>query len=180
MKAKPIEADKKTDPDKEISKLAKKTPKEVDESVEQIDELSKDTLTSYVGKASKSADKAYALAGSAASRGKSRDTKQFMRNAEKFGKRKSGIDLAKKKLSNEETNLHEEYADMSHAAKELVLHADNHPHLHYSSHTPIMNNLKKKMKNGTYDSGKAKKLWAYHADRAAQSYAKEQIGRAHV
>ena len=36
-----------------------------------------------------------------------------------------------------------------------------------------MNNLKKKMKNGTYDSGKAKKLWAYHADRAAQSYAKE-------
>ena len=34
----------------------------------------------------------------------------------------------------EETNLHEEYADMSHAAKELVLHADNHPHLHYSSH----------------------------------------------
>ena len=73
----------------------------------------------------------------------------------------------------EETNLQEEYADMSHAAKELVLHADNHPHLHYSSHTPIMNNLKKKMKNGTYDSGKAKKLWAYHADRAAQSYAKE-------
>ena len=33
MKAKPIEADKKTDPDKEVSKLAKKTPKEVDESV---------------------------------------------------------------------------------------------------------------------------------------------------
>ena len=32
MKAKPIEADKKTDPDKEISKLAKKTPKEIDES----------------------------------------------------------------------------------------------------------------------------------------------------
>jgi hypothetical protein len=39
MKAKPIEADKKTDPDKEIGKLAKKTPKEVDESVEQIDEV---------------------------------------------------------------------------------------------------------------------------------------------
>jgi len=33
MKAKPIEADKKTDPDKEIGKLAKKTPKEVDEEV---------------------------------------------------------------------------------------------------------------------------------------------------
>ena len=35
MKAKPIEADKKTDPDKEIGKLAKKTPKEVEESVEK-------------------------------------------------------------------------------------------------------------------------------------------------
>jgi len=35
MKAKPIEADKKTDPDKEIGKLAKKTPKEVDEAVSQ-------------------------------------------------------------------------------------------------------------------------------------------------
>ena len=35
MKAKPIEADKKTDPDKEIGKLAKKTPKEVDESVNE-------------------------------------------------------------------------------------------------------------------------------------------------
>ena len=48
MKAKPIEADKKTDPDKEIGKLAKKTPKEVDESVEQIDELSKKTLANYM------------------------------------------------------------------------------------------------------------------------------------
>lgn len=152
---------------------ATKSAKRVAEDIEQIDELSKDTLTSYVGKASKSADKSYALAGSAASRGKSRDTKQFMKHAEKFGKRKSGIDLAKKKISNEDVNLHEEYADMSHAAKELVLHADNHAHLYHSSHTPIMNNLKKKMKNGTYDSGKAKKLWAYHADRAAQSYAKE-------
>ena len=95
MKAKPIEADKKTDPDKEIGKLAKKTPKEVDEGVkvkvstnkpigyrisdigagkkehnvktdkewdkqqskkgtneesENIQELSKDTLQSYVNK----------------------------------------------------------------------------------------------------------------------------------
>ena len=33
MKVKPIKADKKTDPDKEFSKLAKKTPKEVDEEL---------------------------------------------------------------------------------------------------------------------------------------------------
>lgn len=50
MKAKPIEADKKTDPDKEIGKLAKKTPKEVDESVEQIDEISRDLATRYIRK----------------------------------------------------------------------------------------------------------------------------------
>jgi hypothetical protein len=153
---------------------ATKSAKRVAEDIEQIDELSKDTLTSYVGKASKSADKSYALAGSAASRGKSRDTKQFMKHAEKFGKRKSGIDIAKKKLSNEEVEqVTESYGDMSHAAKELVLHADNHPHLYHSSHTPIMNNLRKKMKKGEYHPEKAKKLWAYHADRAAQSYAKE-------
>lgn len=53
MKAKPISADKKTDPDKEISKLAKKTPKEMDEEVEQIDEISSGKLKSYVKKASK-------------------------------------------------------------------------------------------------------------------------------
>lgn len=40
MKAKPIEADKKTDPDKEIGKLAKKTPKEVDEEVVSEDKWS--------------------------------------------------------------------------------------------------------------------------------------------
>lgn len=38
MKAKPIKADPKTNPDKEFSKLAKKTPKEVDESV-SIDDI---------------------------------------------------------------------------------------------------------------------------------------------
>lgn len=74
----------------------------------------------------------------------------------------------------EEIELNEShYGDMSHAAKELVLHADNDAHLYHSSHTPIMNNLRKKMKNGTYHPEKAKKLWHYHADRAAQSYAKQ-------
>ena len=36
-----------------------------------------------------------------------------------------------------------------------------------------MKNLAKKHAKGVYDSEKAKKLWGYHADRAAQSYAKE-------
>lgn len=58
-------------------------------------------------------------------------------------------------------------------AHELRLHADNDSHLYHSSHQPIMANLAKKMKKGTYDSTKATKLWGYHADRAAQSYHKE-------
>lgn len=62
---------------------------------------------------------------------------------------------------------------MSDAAHELVLHADNHAQLHHSSHQPIIKNLKKKAKSGKYDSEKAKKLWGYHADRAAQTYHKE-------
>lgn len=77
----------------------------------------------------------------------------------------------KKKVTKEETMLVTE--EMSDAAHELVLHADNHAQLHHGSHMPIINNLKRKMKKGTYDSEKAKKLWHYHADRAAQSYHKE-------
>lgn len=202
------------------------------EDAEQIDELSKNTLGSYVKKSSDAADKHLKLANSAAQRSKTKaDTAQYMKHSEKFGKRIGGIVTAKNKLAREETELSEKtltpaeskkkeeivksmkksasgfkerygkrakevmyatatkqakrvaeeveqmneshYGDMSHAAKELVLHADNHQHLYHSSHVPIMNNLRKKMKKGEYHPEKAKKLWAYHADRAAQSYAKE-------
>jgi hypothetical protein len=57
-----------------------------------------------------------------------------------------------------------------HGAHELVLHADNDSHLYHSSHVPVAKNLERKYKKGIYDSEKAKKLWKYHADRAAQSY----------
>jgi hypothetical protein len=67
----------------------------------------------------------------------------------------------------------ESYGDMSHEAKELVLHGDNDSNLHFQSHRPIMDNLKKKVKKGTYNPDLATKLWQYHADRAAQSYAKQ-------
>lgn len=63
--------------------------------------------------------------------------------------------------------------EMSAEAHELVLHADNDRHLHHGSHQPIIKNLKKKAKSGKYDPEKAKKLWGYHADRAAQSYHKQ-------
>jgi hypothetical protein len=71
----------------------------------------------------------------------------------------------------EETLVENEHT--SDAAHELINHADNHAQLHHGSHMPIINNLKKKVKKGVYDSEKAKKLWGCHADRAAQSYHKE-------
>ena len=62
---------------------------------------------------------------------------------------------------------------MSDAAHELSLHADNDRHLYRNSHVPVAKNLEKKFKKGSYDHEKAKKLWGYHADRAAQSYSKQ-------
>ena len=220
MKAKPIKPHEKTDPDKEISKLAKKTPKEVDEEFELNE--SDDTLGRYLhglsDKHKSDIAKSINSYGGSDHPGASKDSlhgfsKQFahscLKKAAKKGhdvqdtietlkktKRKerpkpTGEPLYKKfypGLNKEEVDfdeiyesyevyedveqIDENYADMSHAAKELVLHADNDHHLHHSSHTPIMNNLKKKMKKGVYHPEKAKKLWAYHADRAAQSYAK--------
>lgn len=98
------------------------------------------------------------------------------------------IELAKTAFNGKEYDLEEteEYEDdtkmvledylnedLSHNAHELVLHADNDSHLYKTSHVPIAKNLEKKFKKGTYDHEKAKTLWKSHADRAADSYAKE-------
>jgi hypothetical protein len=72
-----------------------------------------------------------------------------------------------------ETVINESWDKMSDDAKELVLHADNESHLHHSSEMPIKRNLSAKFRKGKYDHEKAPKLWAYHADRAAQSYSKQ-------
>jgi hypothetical protein len=139
---------------------------------EVIDEISKKTLGSYVKKAA--ADKNYQgyKEGTAHSRNDARGAIDSYRRDEK---RTRGIYKAVKKLTKEETISEE----MSTAAHELVLHADNDAHLHRSSHQPIIANLKKKAKKGTYDSEKAKKLWKYHADRAAQSYHKAHGDASH-
>lgn len=79
----------------------------------------------------------------------------------------------KKELVEKKKKVQEAYEHMSDAARELVLHADNDQHLHHSSHEPIMKNLQKKVHKGTYKHDLAAKLWKYHADRAAHSYAKE-------
>lgn len=67
---------------------------------------------------------------------------------------------------------------LSDTARELVLHADNDQHLYRTSHVPVAKNMERKYKKGVYDHGQAKKAWKYHADRAAQSYAKQygQVG----
>lgn len=63
--------------------------------------------------------------------------------------------------------------ELSQQAKDLILHGDNTSHLYHTSTVPIRKNLNKKIAKGVYDHTKAKKLWGYHADRAAQSYTKE-------
>jgi len=58
-------------------------------------------------------------------------------------------------------------------SRELRLFADNDANLNRQSTQPIRDNLGKKMDKGVYDPTLATKLWGYHADRAAQSYAKQ-------
>jgi hypothetical protein len=103
----------------------------------------------------------------------SKHKKSFVHGFNKGREEKSNWE--KNHPRNEET-VSEEYHKLSDTAKELVLHADNDSHLHRSSHEPIMKNLAKKHAKGVYDSEKAKKLWGYHADRAAASYHKEYSG----
>jgi hypothetical protein len=58
-------------------------------------------------------------------------------------------------------------------SRELRMFADNDADLNRQSTQPIRDNLGKKMDKGVYNSSAATKLWGYHADRAAQSYAKQ-------
>lgn len=98
------------------------------------------------------------------------EAREASRNTRNWTRKVSSGEVEDKK------HIYEAYEGMEHlsdAAHELVLHADNNSHLHHGSHMPIINNLKKKAHKGVYDSEKAKKLWGYHADRAAQSYHKE-------
>jgi len=63
--------------------------------------------------------------------------------------------------------------EMSDAARELELFAENDGQLYQQSGVPIMKNLSKKFKKGTYDPELGVKLWKYHADSAAKAYSQE-------
>ena len=58
-------------------------------------------------------------------------------------------------------------------AHELALYTVNEADLYRQRAQPIMTNLRKKIRKGTYDAVKALKLWAYLADAGAQKYTKE-------
>ena len=104
MKAKPIEADKKTDPDKEIGKLAKKTPKEVDESVEQIDEISRDLATRYIHKTKPEF--------SSPAENKKREAGRSMALKKVWGDKKYGLPEPKVKAT-EETVVEDKWTDIA-------------------------------------------------------------------
>ena len=61
-------------------------------------------------------------------------------------------------------------ADM---ARELQLYAENDSALYFQQRRPILINLGKKYKKGTYDIDKAAKLWRYFIDNALKKYNKE-------
>jgi hypothetical protein len=58
-------------------------------------------------------------------------------------------------------------------AREIELYADNDSTLYFQRRKPILINLSKKYKKGTYDVQKAAKLWRYYIDAALEKYNKE-------
>jgi hypothetical protein len=61
----------------------------------------------------------------------------------------------------------------AHAARELKLYIENDSQLYRSTIVPIIKNVQRKMKKGTYDHAKAPKLWMYLVDYGAKKYVKE-------
>ena len=59
------------------------------------------------------------------------------------------------------------------AAREIELYADNDSQLYFQMKRPILINLGKKYKKGTYSIEKAAKLWRYFIDAALKKYNKE-------
>lgn len=59
------------------------------------------------------------------------------------------------------------------AARELELYTENTSAIYHNHTMPVVENLKKKYKNGQYDKEKAIKVWEYVADAAAKMYHKE-------
>ena len=63
------------------------------------------------------------------------------------------------------------------AAREISLYADNDNDLYRQQKRPILINLSKKYKKGTYKVELAAKLWRYYIESAMKKYAKEYGSR---
>lgn len=59
------------------------------------------------------------------------------------------------------------------AAHELAMYACNDSDIYFQNISPVIANLSKKVKRGTYDSTKAIKAWEHVATAAAMKYNKE-------
>jgi len=57
--------------------------------------------------------------------------------------------------------------------RDLQIYIENNGALYRQQETPIYENLKRKMRKGTYDRKKAVVLWRYLADEGAKRYAKD-------
>lgn len=153
------------------------------EEVEKLDELDGGTLSKYIQK--RASDLSYAkdddkatkyTAGIQRAAARLGGSYLHKTNRRKIGKNRYVANYITSPYKEKQTyikfkeeTLHEE---MSHEARELMLHADNDEHLYRSNRVPIIKNLQRKHDKGKYDHEKAKKLWGYHADNAAKSYAK--------
>ena len=60
-----------------------------------------------------------------------------------------------------------------HAETELKLYIQNDRDLYRQQIVPIIKNVQRRMKKGTYDHAKAPKLWMYLVDNGAKKYVKE-------
>ena len=97
------------------------------------------------------------------------DVKELKKQLQKKGYRlEHGYAVVKRKRIGELP----EFRDPD-AAREIELYADNDSQLYYQSRRPILQNLTKKYKKGTYDIDKAAKLWRYYIDAALKKYNKE-------
>lgn len=85
---------------------------------------------------------------------------------------KKGTFKGYKKISGMKITGMPNYSDPD-MARELELWATNDSGLYYQQRRPILINLSKKYKKGTFDVDKAAKLWRYFVDNSLQKYNKE-------
>ena len=150
------------------------------EAFEQIDELSKATLGSYIKKADKQAAKAGTSYSNAAARRHdfAPDTPAMAKNAKKFAKRDSGAYLARTKLAKEEVEELDEiskatmgrYINKAKDSIDTASYRQGHKEAHGSSSRPLEKKLSKRHKGIETAVKKLTKEDAEQIDEAGKQY----------